>query len=412
MVIGHQLQPLGCKLLQADPDAPTVIANLRVREKTPLPDGMQVASGDVHTSSTPQNPIEVDTLAVPASVQKKLVELEKNLIKTCEFLHDDDPELEDAFDVQQGAEGETLLESYRSLLKKAKSERLQLLEDARILEDTVANHGDHQRLCAPGAATGLSRMEWTGLCSGTLVLDDDGAVEYTDQVLARCQRRDKVSKDRCRRFIVGRLLNFTIELKQGHDVMLGSCLIIKWGSKDSFALVRILRMYSEDGQKAYSMKLNRHSRQQHYRVELLVPQDMSAEGSQRYRSSGWQLGPVSGTMVLRLVDLVPLYRVTDIQELHDQRRHDACLSVDTILSRVEAVRLHPGPCECTGSTSLGRRSIRRCSSASCRTRPPQTLLQLQDLLVRSLQRCHRLLHKLLPVVSSGLPLPENQVPPD
>lgn len=112
--------------------------------------------------------------------------------------------------------------------------------------------------------------------------------------------------------------------------MLGSCLLIKWGSPTTFAVVRVLKLYGDENERVYSLKLNRKSRKQHYRVELLVPCSSASDGSQRYKASGWQLGPVAGTMVLRLVDLVPLHTIVPLEHMDESSRHQACLPVTTI----------------------------------------------------------------------------------
>jgi len=87
-----------------------------------------------------------------------------------------------------------------------------------------------------------------------------------------------------------------------------------------------LTIRDDDGKQALSIKLNRKSKKQQFRVELLARVGTTAEGSTRCRSSGWQFGPVAGTMVLCTMDLVPLgaYEGADYMA----RMHDAVLSVE------------------------------------------------------------------------------------
>ena len=126
-----------------------------------------------------------------------------------------------------------------------------------------------------------------------------------------------------------RLPNFSRALGQGHDVTLGSCMLIRWGNNSTFAVVRVTKMYDGEGGMTYSQKLNRKSRKQQFRVELLVPRVASDSSVQRYGSSGWRLGPVAGTMVLCLIDLIPVAKVKDASL--EARRSDAFLPIEKML---------------------------------------------------------------------------------
>ena len=328
--VGCQMQPLRCRVLHAHPAPPNVVATmLRVREGVDLPVGMCLAAGDVMTTKLPLEAIDPQSLVVPAKVAKKLRELDERLAASSQFLYEDDIEVEASFDLESTGTAETLLGEYERLLAKAKQDRQDVIRAHESRASRQEEHGCFLEL-SEGAGLGRSALEWSGVVNGSLVVEEDGSLLYTDQVLARAQQRDRVDKDRCRRFIVRRLLNFSVQLQQGHDVMLGSCLLIKWGSPTTFAVVRVLKLYGDENERVYSLKLNRKSRKQHYRVELLVPCSSASDGSQRYKASGWQLGPVAGTMVLRLVDLVPLHTIVPLEHMDESSRHQACLPVTTI----------------------------------------------------------------------------------
>jgi hypothetical protein len=326
---GCELQDVRCRINEDTPQECDVAQLLRIREGLELPPNMALASGDcVWATQLPSKPIDPTSLAVPAKVAKKLEELESKLLQSSQFLYENDGEMESTFDLEGDGTPDTLLGEHQRLVAKAKSDRDKLDAEDDIREQNQI--GARLELCQ-GDTRGLSVLEWKGLVNGTFVLEEDGSVTYSDQLLARIQQRDRVDRERCRRFIVGRLLNFAIELKQGHDVTLGSCFIIEWGGKKTFAVVRVLKMYGDDNERVYSMKMNRKSRKQHYRVELLVPVTDDTSGTSLYQSSGWQLGPVAGTKVLRLIDMVPLCSIVDVGSLMEPHRHQACLPVSTIL---------------------------------------------------------------------------------
>ena len=147
----------------------------------------------------------------------------------------------------------------------------------------------------------LGRSVFKTQVSGEVLYDEDAELWLSsDKVIAKCQRPDKVDRTRARRFIVGTLRDWAMALREGHDVGIGTCLVIKWASKQNFAVVRVLRMYDDDNVVRLSMKLSKTSRKQSFRVEMLVETADTLDGSRRYVSSGWQLGPVAGRMVCRL----------------------------------------------------------------------------------------------------------------
>ena len=102
-----------------------------------------------------------------------------------------------------------------------------------------------------------------------MVLDEDGSYQCADRTIARCQKRDFVDRACCRRFICRRLQRFSRALREGHDVALGSCMLIWWGNKKTFAMVRVYKMYSDEGKLIYSQKFNKKSRKQQLKGKCL-----------------------------------------------------------------------------------------------------------------------------------------------
>ena len=198
LVAGFQCEPVGCRI-RHNPNAkePTcdTVTSLRVREGIVLPEGMVLASGNVLTTVLPLKPIDPQTLKVPATVAKKLIELDKKLMESSQFVYDEDREVANALACDND-NPESCLQVYNNLLAKAKTERLHMVDQAHQEQNMEDEHPRRLHLGDVGHA-GWSPMEWTGLQNGTLVIGEDGhSLEYTDQVLARHQRRDRVDKDR------------------------------------------------------------------------------------------------------------------------------------------------------------------------------------------------------------------------
>ena len=84
----------------------------------------------------------------------------------------------------------------------------------------------------------------------------------------------------------------------------------------------------DEGKLTYSQKLNKKSRKQQFRVELLTPRGSIDSSVQRYTSSGWRLGPVAGTMVLSLIDLSPAAAAKGAPL--EARRSDAFLPIEKV----------------------------------------------------------------------------------
>ena len=364
---------LGCRRLEPS-SGPLVAVDLRKRDVMDLPDGITIASGNnVALTVVPASPINPDDLVVPKKVEKAIDKLEAQLKEHTQFLVENDGDVMGCFGIAEetgstaGAEAlmaereqiiaeakvfregmHVVLEEHRAAQKekaklssakrKAKKKRHKTDKDANLL-----------RTCKPVMQlTETGNIDLIAIAKADVVLEDDGTYVSTDRVTCLCQESDRVDRSRCRRFIVGRLNNFSRALRQGHDITLGSCMAIKWGSAKQFAVVRVMKMYGEDNVITYSQKLNRKSRKQQFRVELLVPYGGDALGAQRYRSSGWRLGPVAGTRVLCLVDMIAASRMPHASL--DARRSDACLPIDKIMEYVDR-GWEPMSVDCHGDIS-------------------------------------------------------------
>ena len=161
----------------------------------------------------------------------------------------------------------------------------------------------------------------------THVFDSQGTTSVSvARVLKVYQLRDYHSADRSKRFIVGRLRDFGCAVHDGHDLMLGSVVLVKWGGRTQFAIARVMDIHTEEGRK-YSCKLdNRVTSKQSFSVELLDPVATKRNGSQSYRGSGYMLPELSGGLVIKLVQLIRLDGLAN----EDEEVHDAVLSIAEI----------------------------------------------------------------------------------
>jgi hypothetical protein len=314
--------------------------DLRKREVVDLPDDMKVATGPLQSTPVPPSAINPEELVIPPTVQKKMLELEAKIKEQARYLFQEDCDVSVNFDLEELGDAESLLNELKLLKDKAAVYRNSLPDPS------VGRQGWQKKRKRPDMNP-EEDLQSLLIVNGVVVLGLNGEYVNTDKVLKEIQERDKVKRDRCYRFIVTRLQNFSRAVRDGHDVTLGSCMLIRWGGKSSFAIVRVTRMYDDDGEMTYSQKLNRKSRKQHFRVELLTPALLGVvDGVQRYCSSGWQLGPVAGTLVLCLIDLVPLCKFGDAPA--QAQLHDACLSVTKMLELQER-GLKPVRCDRDGN---------------------------------------------------------------
>ena len=165
----------------------------------------------------------------------------------------------------------------------------------------------------------------TGLLRGSKLKDSEGRHQNTEMVINACQGRERVSRDRGRRFMVF----LTDEqraaaMKAGHDCCRNSLLVIRVGLM-SVALGRVIRLMLLSGKGSggnaspKSFKLEPGSDKQAFVLELLYPEAVhmpvgeDGEGADmlRFRSSGRMLPHCSATKVLRQVPGTSLHPLKD-----------------------------------------------------------------------------------------------------
>ena len=266
----------------------------------------------------PQEDIALSAWEVPEKVLKKQREIQKNLQDLARRLMDD-VDIDDEDDEQY----DDLLSRLQTLQAEAKSYRESLKSSwqAKGEGSQQSNRKRKKRgqsLTWQGKSIVKSEHDQVAfvindVLAGRILKDvgEDGVVRWvsTDKVARLFQKRERVNKERGLRFVKGRLPEWHIACRDGHDVCLGVCLLVKWGGAKHFAAVRVLSIRNDENQKVHSVKLNRKSKKQQYRVEVLTPCGATEAGSQRYKSSGWQIGPISGVLIHNIVELVPLQYV-------------------------------------------------------------------------------------------------------
>lgn len=166
----------------------------------------------------------------------------------------------------------------------------------------------------------------TGLLKGSKLKDSEGRHQNTEMVINACQARERVSRDRGRRFMVF----LTDEqraaaIKAGHDCCRNSLLVIRVGLM-KVALGRVIRLMLLSGKGSggnaalpKSFKLEPGSDKQAFVLELLYPEAVhmpvgeDGEGADmlRFRSSGRMLPHCSATKVLRQVPGTSLHPLKD-----------------------------------------------------------------------------------------------------
>ena len=182
------------------------------------------------------------------------------------------------------------------------------------------------------AESGLVAKSWEAIIAGDCVMDEDGKLYQLSQVLRAHQIRDSHSRERGKRFWVGKLRHFARAVDEQHDVCIGTCILVTWGTKaKQFAVVRVLGLL-DDETKVWSMKLDKKSIKQRFQVELLDPVGQPTESkSQRYRGSGLSLPKLAATKVLSIVQLRHLLVLAEPGE----NVHDALLAIEDILELYE-----------------------------------------------------------------------------
>ena len=296
---------------------------LRSRQVVELPSDMRMVINGPNEITTPAESI-TNKLVVPEKVQQKYEKLERELKEQAEQLRDEViMESGCALDgeSQDNNNEESMLDRIAAIRKEAKEFHDSMQEFLTSLRDKK------RKMSVVGADW---ELQLTNIANGSAIEDDDGSYVHTDAVLAKYQRPDRVDRDRYRRFIKGVLQDWHVAAKEGHDLTLGSCLLVKWGGPKSFAVVRVLKMYGEEGVVVYSMKLKKTNKKQQLRVELLEPAGATESGSQRYRSSRWRVGPLGSSLVIEIVELLPLHNLQGLST--KQRLHDALLPVEKVIA--------------------------------------------------------------------------------
>ena len=197
-----------------------------------------------------------------------------------------------------------------------------LIQQARVDRTALiamANNTDVKVVTTQG------QMINSTLCSGEAVIGANGSIVSTAQACKVCQLRDFHSHDRGKRFHVYRLRDFQ-RCGDGHDVMWGTVMLVKWGDTASiFAVVRVLGILTKVGdelRQPYSTQLNSRDSDQAFIVELLDPVGaVRQSGGQEYKASGYQLPKIAAKMVLKIVSLLHM----DAVDEEGQHSHTALL---------------------------------------------------------------------------------------
>ena len=318
--------------IAALPPQPTIAVMRRVRDKQDFPDGFVIANGtNTNPEAAPCDKLPLPTdfilpedLVVPKKEAAAIRKIEKEMNDKAKAL---EPELTLMSDIDcdgiDGSEHQALLLSKLGALKKKSFEYREGLK-SKSLPPTKKRR---KNVLAIGTCSEIT-TNMHRIFSGQVVRCSDGSYESTDRIIARYQRHERIDRERRRRFMKYRIRGFTYAMQAGHDVTLGTCMAIKWGKESNFAVVRVYKMFDEKGERAFSMKLSKKCKKSQYRVELLIPIGATELGSQRYRSSGWNLGPIGGAMVICMIDLLPTSSLQGMSR--ESRLHDAILPLQTI----------------------------------------------------------------------------------
>ena len=299
--------------------------------KLERPEGMKIVSGNLDVmENTPVPPrvISPDRLVVPDKVKKKLDELERKLAK----------ERAASMDTEGGGDGAALAAERSAHLNTMK---VNVLRKRQEVDEALAQGKKKSRIKSEQA-----RMLTEGgghvskeFARGDKLLLDNGKIVNTDRVLAVEQKREIVSRDRGKRFWVGRLREFWTA-DSDHNVTLGTCLLVKWGTDDFFAAVRVVRIVVEK-ERRYSCKLPDPKKEKQlckntaFRVELLeLVGEPTEHGSQYCRGSGCCLGSyITADLVICVVEMLRL------DGLHPGS-HEALLLAETIAEQSRKTGRH------------------------------------------------------------------------
>ena len=165
----------------------------------------------------------------------------------------------------------------------------------------------------------------TGLLKGSKLKDPDGRHQNTERVLNACQAKERVSKDRGRRFMLFANEEQRAAAELGsHDCCRNSLLIARVGLCH-LVLARVIRLKLLTGSSAESaslpksFKLEPGSKKQSFQLELLYPEAVSMPVGEdgagvdilRFRTSGRMLPHCSAEKVVCKVPGTSLHPVKD-----------------------------------------------------------------------------------------------------
>ena len=164
------------------------------------------------------------------------------------------------------------------------------------------------------------------LASGEQLRDAEGKLRNTARVINAVQAKERVSRDRGRRFMLYALEEQRLAAAEaGHDCCRGSTLVIRVGLSH-VALGRVIRLKllgpSGDDSKPTSFKLEPGSKKQSFQLELLYPDGVvniaaagEGEGSGidmlQFCSSGRMLPHCPAVQVLRMVSRTSLHPIKE-----------------------------------------------------------------------------------------------------
>jgi hypothetical protein len=321
-----------------------VARDLRVRDQVKFPVDMRMASGRVEFTHLPDKRIDPDLLEVPLKVMEHMQQMD---LKVREEIMKDQVRAAQLGGIVKASEKECA-------------------EDASCSDDDVQHQNPPSPHQAPvqDEVTLYGRLEHLleaseifastfdllpvskptmldaqgvaprGNVKAGLVTKDKctGEYVYVDRVLHRYQRSDVIIRDRRYRQICQRVRGFAPALRDGHDIVVGACLLVAWGTADRVAVVRVMKMYagetSSGNDQVHSLKLDRKNLKQSFRLELLKPTSRTSLGSQVYTSSGYWIGPVGAKSVKRVLNLQSMSNFVAADRV--SQMHDALLGTEDI----------------------------------------------------------------------------------
>ena len=190
-----------------------------------------------------------------------------------------------------------------------------------------AEHTSLKELLGTASGKVLDELgqDLTGLLQGSKLKDRDGRHQNTERVVNACQAKERVSKDRGRRFMM-----FANEEQRAaaalgsHDCCRNSLLVVRVGLCH-LVLARVIRLTLLAGTSAErasmpkSFKLEPGSKKQSFQLELLYPEAVSMPVGEdgdgvdmlRFRTSGRMLPHCSAEKVVCKVPGTSLHPVKD-----------------------------------------------------------------------------------------------------